>query len=80
MALIDPIKDIYRLPDISEHEDLKLQTLMENCSVLEARLYEIVERLPEYERQIFEAYLDMRNDLEVETVKAALRLGKRHYK
>ncbi len=74
------ILDLYRLPNISEYEDVCLLSLRENCAVLEARLQEIIERLPEQDRRIIEAYLDMRNDLEVETVKTALRWGKRHYK
>lgn len=76
----DRIMDLYRLPDISEYEEVHLLTLRENCAILEAQLQDIVDCLPEHSRQILEAYMDMRNDLEVETVKAALRFGKRNYR
>lgn len=74
----DDLMDLYKLPDIKEYQDLDLLTLRENCALLEEQVYEIASNLPDGKRQVIEAYISMRNDLEVETVKAALRWGKRY--
>lgn len=70
---------LYQVPDISDFEDICLQTLRESCASLENQLHELIDRLPEHDRQIIEAYLDIRDELEFQTVKTALRWGKRHY-
>ena len=74
------IIDLYRLPNISEYEDIHLMTLSEQCAMLEDRVYTIANTLPEKQRRIIEEYINARNDLEVESIKTALRWGKRHYK
>ena len=74
------VADLYKLPDIKKYEDFHLLTLSENCAVLEEQVYAIAKTLPDRKRQIIEAYISTRNDLEVETVKTALRWGKHHYK
>jgi len=74
------ITDLYKLPDISKYENIHLLTLSEACSVLEEQVYEIANSLPDAKRQIIEAYISSRNDLEVETFKTALRWGKEHYR
>lgn len=73
-------QDLYYLPDIEKYEDLHLLTLSENCTVLEERVYAIARTLPDKKRQVIEAYISTRNDLEVESIKTALRWGKRNYK
>ena len=72
----DPLLDFYKLPDISKFEDFHLMTLGEQCDVLEEKLRKIMVQLPENDRMIFEDYLNMRNDLEVATIRAAIRWGK----
>ncbi len=72
------IQDFYKLPTIADYEDLHLLTLSENCAVLEEQVYAIAKDLPAKKRQIIEAYISSRNDLEVETFKAALRFRKKH--
>ncbi len=74
------IKDLYAIPNIAEYEDVCLQTLRENCIVLKERLRDMAERLSDNDRQIVGAYFDVRDELEFQTVKTALRWGKRHYK
>ena len=74
------LDNLYRLPNLADNEDLCLQTLRESCASLETRLQELAESLPEYDRQTIEAYLDIRDELEFQSVKTALRIGKRHYK
>ena len=73
------IADLYRLPDMEQYADLNLLALSENCSALEEQVCQIANALPDKQRQIIEAYVSTRNDLEVETVKTALRWGKMHY-
>lgn len=76
----DRIQALYSVPNSADYTDTRLQPLLENCSLLETRLREIAERLPDHDRQIIEAYLDIRDELEFETIKTALRWGKRNYK
>ena len=71
---------LYKLPDIDKYEDIHLQTLSESCAVLEARVYAIARTLPDIQRRVIENYISTRDDLEVESIKAALRWGRRHYK
>ena len=72
--------DLYRLPNIGEYADMNLLVLSERCAVLEEQVLAIVRALPEEKRYVIEAYIGIRDDLEVETVKTALRWGKQHYK
>ena len=74
------VTDLYKLPNISQYADLDLLTLSENCAALEEQVYQIAKDLPDNKRQLIEAYINIRNDLEVETFKTALRWGKLHYK
>ncbi len=74
------IADLYNLPDIEKYEDIHLLTLSESCAVLEEKVYAIAKALPDSKRQVIEAYISTRNDLEFETYKVALRWGKQHYK
>ena len=74
------IRDLYAIPNITEQEDVCLQTLLEHCIVLEEQLRELSEKLSDHERQIVEAYLDARNEMEFQTVKIALRWGKKDTK
>ena len=70
--------DFYQMPTIGDYEDLHLLTLSENCARLEEQLRAMAETLPEHQRQLIADYIGARDDLEVETFKAALRWGKRH--
>ena len=80
MPVDDRIIDLYKLPDIGEYEDIHLLTLREQCEVLEQQLRQMLPDLPERYQQKMTSYLDLRDELEVQTVKAALRWGKRHYR
>ena len=76
----EDILNIYRLPDIAQYQDVDLLMLSEQCAVLEEKVYAIAAGLPEDQRLRIEEYVRIRNDLEAETFKTALRLGKRHYR
>ena len=75
----DRCANFYQIPNIAEYEDVCLQTLRENCLMLEERLRDILEKLSDDDRQVMESYLDLRNELEFQSLKTALRWGKQHY-
>ena len=74
------LASLYELPDISQFQDADLLSLRQNCSMLESALHTLSDTLPDSDRYILEAYIDARDELEFETVKAALRWGKKNYK
>lgn len=76
MNMDDRLMDLYKLSDVNDDEDVHLLTLRENCAVLESQLMDIALQLDNKDRQILEGYIDMRNDLEFETVKAAMLWAK----
>ena len=53
-----------------------LQYLSEQCAHLEEKVRTIAARLPANERQTIEAYIDLRDDLEVLCIKTAMRIKK----
>jgi len=69
------INGLYQIPNIAEYEDVCLQTLREQCMVLEEQLREIMEKQPDRDRQIVESYLDRLDVLEFQSIKTALRWG-----
>ena len=74
------LQDFYNVPNIHKYEDLSLQSLSEQCNAYEDKVRMLMSCLSEKDRQILETYLDLRNDLETETFKVALRWGKTHYR
>ena len=76
----EDLRNLYRVPNIGACEDVDLLSLSEVCARLEEQVYALIQTLPDEKRQVIEAYISARDDLEVETVKTALRWGKRHYK
>ena len=76
----DQLEDFYKLPNIREYEDLCLLSLSEQCAAYEEKVYGMMCRLSERDKEILETYISLRNDLEVESIKVALRWGKKHYK
>lgn len=69
---------LYRLPGIKEYEDISLAVLYEYCGVLEEQLNTIMDNLPDDHRQIIEAYIDARNQLELQSIAASIRWGKQN--
>lgn len=76
----DILQDFYNLPNIEKYESICLQTLSEQCNAYEEKVCAIMSHLSDQDRQILQIYIDLRNDLEIETFKTALRRGKQHYK
>ena len=75
----DRLSALYHLPDIAQLEDVHLVTLREHCGALEERVRFILEGMSDGDRQIVETYIEMRDELELQSVKVALRWGKVHY-
>ena len=50
--------------------------LAEQCAHMEARVRELMIRLPAFDRELLESYLDIRDELEFQSVKVALRFSK----
>lgn len=74
------LNDLCHAVDIDKVTNLDLLTLSEQCAVLEDRVYAIADRLSAKDQQILRDYIDTRNDLECEAIKAALRWGMHHPK
>ncbi|MGN0999863.1 MAG: hypothetical protein ACI4PO_09950 [Faecousia sp.] len=70
------LKVLYRIPEKVLPQDVYLQDLAEQCAGLETRVRDIMEGLPAHDRQVPESYPDMRDELEYQTVKTALRFSK----
>ena len=70
------IRDLYRLPEGVLPQDVYLLDLAEQCAQLEVRVREMMENLSGHDRGILESYLELRDELEYQTVKAALRFSK----
>ena len=75
----DILEDFYKLPNIGKYENVSLQALSEQCSVYEEKVRSLMSCLSQSDKEILETYITLRNDLEIETFKAALRWGKMHY-
>ena len=63
---------LYELPDIDPKENLYFWELRENYGRLESRLMEIIEDLSDEKRQVIQAYIGVRDELEQELLKMAL--------
>ena len=74
------LKDLCNAADIDKVTDFNLLALAEQCAILEERVCNIAGRLCPTEQDIINDYIDTRNDLECESLRAALRWGMQHPK
>lgn len=72
----DRLAELYRIPEHVLPQDLYLMDLSEHCARLEERVLDIVSRLPRKQRETVEAYLQIRDELEFQSVKVAMQFGK----
>lgn len=72
----DRLKSLYTIPDTVVPQDLYLLDLSEQCAVMEARVRAIAQCLPPRQRATIEAFLDLRDELEFQSVKIAMQYGK----
>ena len=70
------LADLYHIPEYVLPQDLYLVDLSEQCARMEERVRDIASRLPPKEKQIIEAFLDIRDELEFQSVKVAMQFGK----
>jgi hypothetical protein len=70
------LNDLYYAPRQYLPQDVYLQELAEQCARLEERVRALAEKLSENDRQLLEGYLDLRDELEYQSVKTALRFSK----
>ena len=71
------LADLYPLADQELHGQIYLQDLSEQCANLEGKVIGIMDRLSSYDRQILETYIDLRNELEYQSVRIAIKLADR---
>ena len=76
MDMNDGLKDLYRISKYTLPQDVYLMDLAEECANMEERVRKLMSRLPEQERKLLESYLDLRDELEYQSVKVALRFSK----
>lgn len=74
------LRDLCDAVEIDKITNLDLLALSEECAVLEERVYGILDRLSPADRELLKDYIDTRNDLECEALRAALRWGMQHPK
>lgn len=70
------LKDLYWMAEDVSPQDVYLLDLVEQCAHMEMRVREMMEKCSVHDRQILECYLDLRDELEFQTVKTALRYSK----
>ena len=71
------MKDLYDFPESIDEQDIYIQDLAEQCAVLAGRVQEMMESLPEEKRQLLEAYIEAMDELEFQSVKKAMRFGRK---
>lgn len=74
----DRLKDLYQIPKQVLEQEIYIEDLAEQCSVYETRIRQIIEKLSTDDKEIVETYLDLRDELEIQTVKIAMRFAKGH--
>ncbi len=75
--MMDPrLHDLYLLPWESTPEEIYLQDLAAYCACLEDRVRSLADSLPSEDRALLESYLDLRDELEFQSVKRALKIAK----
>ena len=71
------LTDLYHLPDPYGEQNLHLLELQAECSRLEDALVNSAECLPDRVQMLLQGYIAARDELEFQSVKAALRFGKK---
>ena len=70
------LNDLYTVPERVVPQDIDLLDLSEQCARLEQQVRSIAQTLPAKQRQVIEAFLELRDELEFQSVKTAMRYGK----
>ena len=70
------MKDLYYIPDRCLPQDVHLMDIAEHCVHLEEQVRALSKKLPARDRETLESYLELRDELEYQSVKTALRFSK----
>ena len=70
------LENLYNIPAHVVEQDVYLLDLIEQCAVLEERVRDLACTLPTEQRCIIEAFLNIRDELEFQSVKVAMQYGK----
>ena len=62
------LNDLYMIPETVVEQDIYLLDLSEQCAVLEERVRTLARTLPPEQRNVIEAFLDIRGELEFQSV------------
>ena len=71
------LSDLYTLADPQEQQDLYLLELRDHCARLENQLLEAAEQQSFEWQMMIEGYIAVRDELDFQSVKAALRFAKK---
>ncbi len=72
----DILRDLPELPEENLEQDYYLMELRQQCADLEERVQEILNGLADSERCTLQSYIALRDELEFQSVKQALRFRK----
>ncbi len=73
----DRLRDLYKIPKHIVEQEVDLLALSQQVDHLEERLRQRLAHMAQQDRDLIEEYLSLRNDLEVLSIKQAIRFGKR---
>ena len=74
--MTDEVRDLFAMPESVLPQDIYLMDLLNQCSAMESRVLMIAGKLSDEERQIIELYIDLRNEVELYSMRQAMRYGK----
>lgn len=72
----DRLSDLYTLADKELSPQIYLQDLSEQCANMEQKVRKIMEKLSRSDRLVLQGYIDLRDELEYQSVKVAMKLSK----
>lgn len=75
MHLNKNLDDLYCFPESLSEIDIYIEDLAVQCRQLEDQINAALENLPADFRELLLSYLDLRDDLDVYTVRKAIRYG-----
>ena len=76
MKMNERLYDLYHIPSHILPQEVYLMDLAEQCANLEAHVRELAVKLSARDRKMLVGYLELRDELEYQSVKTALRFSK----
>ena len=75
--MTNEVRDLFAAPRSVLPQDIYLMDLLDQCSAMESRVLMIADKLPDEERQIIELYIDLRNEVELYSMRQSMQFGKK---